>query len=420
MKTSSRLFYVLVTSALLFAPTVTWANTASEFDSWLGQCRAACDTAKNPFQFYGWMKGGITLNNHGNTTSYGPNALGVYAPASRNQEPDSGNSYLLMNEQQTDLKLSHLWLGMSKAIDTKHGFDWGFQGDYIYGTDAKYTQHFGDRSFDYNWGKGDYYSSIVQLYAEVGYCNLKFKVGKFAPGMTHEALPAVATFFNSAAYTCYNTPLTVNGAIAEYKVNDCLSFSGGWTAGYHSSFDNRFGDNAFLGNVTLKTSRATALRYGVFCNDAHGDPAYDRFYDSGTEWVHMLVFTYQINRCWFYMIEGLYVDNDYKAAPDYTTNAYGINQHLIRTISSKLSLGLRGEWHRAEGTIFDIPPITRGGQGGDIYALSFGANWNVSPKITIRPELRYDWANYDNGWQPFGGGTKSEQLTGGGSVVMKF
>ena len=76
--------------------------------------------------------------------------------------------------------------------------------------------------------------------------------------------------------------------------------------------------------------------------------------------------------------------------------------------------------------LFDVPPVT-GGNGGDLYALTLGANWNVKPKIIIRPEIRYDWARYDNGWKPFGGqdgtlktGRKSEQLAGGGSVIVVF
>ena len=408
MRTTGSLIFAILASVFLFTPSAALATPASEFADFLGQCRS---TSKSPFQFYGWMQGGMTLNSHGNRNSYEGGA-----PASRNQGVHSGNSYLFMTEQQSDLKLNQLWLGASKAIDTRCGFDWGFQGDYLFGTDAKYTQNFGDHSFDHDWGTGDYYSSIVQLYGEVGYYNLKFKAGKFAPGMVHEALPAPATFFHSNAYICYNTPLTVNGIVAEYKVNDCLTFSGGWTAGYHSSFDNRFGDNAFLGSVTLKTSRATALRYGIFCNDAHTNPAFLR--NAGTELTQTLIFTYNINRCWFYMIEGLYVNNDYKEVND--TRAYGLNQHLIYTINPKWAVGLRGEWHHAKGTIFDIPPFTGGGLGGDLYALTLGANWNICPKVTIRPELRYDWADYSSGWKPFGNNNKSEQITGGGSVVVMF
>jgi len=404
MRTTCNLFFAVIAAVFLFAPSAVRADQASEFADFLGQCYAK----KNPFQFYGWMKGGITVNNHGNTNSYGA----PKAPADRSQDFYSGNSYLLMTEQQSDIKLSQLWLGVTKAIDTSHGFDWGFQGDYIYGTDAKYTQNFGDKSFDHNWGQGDYYSSIAQLYGEAGYCNLKFKAGKFAPGMVHETLAAPATFFNSAAYICYNTPLTVNGVVAEYKVNNCLSFNGGWTAGYHSAFDNRFGDNAFLGGATLKTSRATALRYHLFYNDNGNNHPQNR----DSELIQTLIFTYNINRCWFYMIEGLYVDNDFVGGG--STKAYGINQHLIYTLSPKWSVGLRGEWHHADGTLFDALP--NGGDGGDIYALTLGANWNACQKITIRPEMRYDWTDFNNGRKLFGNGEKDQQLSAGGSVIMRF
>ena len=32
-----------------------------------------------------------------------------------------------------------------------------------YGTDLRYCQSFNDKTFDYDWGKGDYYLSIVSL-----------------------------------------------------------------------------------------------------------------------------------------------------------------------------------------------------------------------------------------------------------------
>jgi len=379
--------------------------------------------SKSPFIFYGWAEGGLTVNNHGNTNSYGT----PYAPASRNLNVHAGNSYLQMTEQPADVKLNQLWFGMTKPLEASRGFDWGFQADYLFGTDAKYTQNFGDQSFDHGWGTGDYYSSIVQLYGEVGYGNTKIKAGKFAPGMFYEAVPAPASFFYSHAYLCFNTPLTVNGAVVEYQVNDRLSFSGGWTAGYHSTFGNRFGDNAFLGNVTLKPSKTTSLRYNIFCNRAGGHDdigTYMRDYDSGTELIQTLAYTNQWNKRWFYMIEGLWVDGKFNNPKvfDSTGDAYGINQHLIYTINPKWSVGLRGEWHRTLGrALFNFADNAMvGGTMGDLYALTLGANWNVCGNVMIRPEIRHDWANYNSVWKPFGNGTKSEQLSGGVSMVVKF
>ena len=142
-----------------------------------------------------------------------------------------------------------------------------------------------------------------------------------------------------------------------------------------SSFGNRYGDNAFLGGVTLKTSKTSSLRYNIFYNSANGPyPDYNRNYDSATELIQTIIFTWQLTPKWFYMIEGLYVDDYYKnsLAPFDSARASGINQHLIHTINSKWAVGLRGEWHRAERTLFAIPdPSLAGGKGGDLYALRF-------------------------------------------------
>ena len=425
---------MFITLFLVSGSSVSPPVRAAQYDTLLGQCSdLGCSTAKqSPYRFTGWMEAGITVNNHGSTNDY---TDGVTSPASRNLTPFSGNSYLMMSEQPSDLKLSQLWFSFSRLMDAQHGFDWGFQGDFVFGTDAKYTQCFGDKTFDSDWGTGDYYSSFAQLYGEVGYRNVKVKAGKFAANMTHEALPAVASFFYSHAYLCYNTPLTVSGAVAEYSVNNCLSLSAGWTAGQMTSFENRFDDNGFLGGVTWKPSTSSSLAYHIYYGDNNGGNKlgmdalnYSRNYMSGEEVVHTLVYTRQLNKRWFYMAEGFYADNDYDgtlagptAGDPFSTKAYGINQHLIYTINPCWAFGLRGEWQRAEGTIFDAAPYT-GSEGGDLYEVTLGINWRPTgkPNLLIRPELRYDWTDYDNGFKPFANATKSTQLSGGCSAVVMF
>ncbi len=115
-------------------------------------------------------------------------------------------------------------------------------------------------------------------------------------------------------------------------------------------------------------------------------------------------------------------------AADMLKHTYGVNQHLIYTINKKWSIGLRGEWNDAEGTFFDIPPIT-GGKGTNLYAVTAAANWNIFKNVTLRPEIRYDWSFYKSGFKPFGGqdpngpagqGQYANQLSGGVSVVASF
>lgn len=404
-------------------------------DNIFGDCRpSGRKSLRDSIKIYGWLQAGITVNDHGNKNSYGGGS-----PASRNLDPLAGNSYILGFAQPADLKVNQLWLGMTKAKDTRFGWDWGFQADFMFGTDAKYAQCFNDQTFDYGWGSGDYYDAFVQLYAELGYKDLTFRVGKFATLMCYEAVPGPLAFFYSHAYFCYNGPLTHQGAIAEYKINDKWTILGGWTAGYHNSLENPLNDNAFLGQLRYSLDQDRQLTYTLYTGWHNGSNKlsnalkYNRNYHREEEVTMSLRYTWQMNRRWFYMVEGLWSQGDMKdvGAPqgaiigDVIKKSYGINQHLIYTINKKWSVGTRFEWLSGKGTFCDIAPITNpdpsgAGQGTDLYALTFCANWNLLPNVNIRPELRYDWSFYKGGFKPFGGGDESEQLTGGLSVTVSF
>jgi hypothetical protein len=32
-------------------------------------------------------------------------------------------------------------------------------------------------------------------------------------------------------------------------------------------------------------------------------------------------------------------------------------------------------------------------RGGNYNELTFGTNWKISPRLTLRKEIRYDWSN---------------------------
>jgi hypothetical protein len=245
--------------------------------------------------------------------------------------------------------------------------------------------------------------------------------------MVTEALPAPATFFYSHAYTCFNVPLTVSGATAEYALGKKITVSGGWTAGYHTSFENRFDDNGFIGSAVWRPTAKSSVTYNIFYGSLNGlnkrvdaVSRFERNYNSSRQTAQTLILTRQLGQRWAYMIEGLLVNNSFDHMPDdYTSKAYGVNQHLIYTFNDRWKGGLRAEWHHADGTMFDIPLLT-GGESGDIYAITLGLNWNPMPCFTVRPELRYDWTHYANGFKPFNNGQASDQLSGGCSVLVSF
>jgi hypothetical protein len=113
----------------------------------------------------------------------------------------------------------------------------------------------------------------------------------------------------------------------------------------------------------------------------------------------------------------------YDPAPGVTklcSDAWGINNHPIRTFNEKFSVGLRGEFHHSHGSTFDNRSVA-GGEGGDIWTVTLASHYKITPKTTFRPEIRYDYTDYRNGYRPFGGDeSKSDQISGGVSVLVVF
>ncbi|MDR3109414.1 MAG: porin [Planctomycetaceae bacterium] len=378
-------------------------------------CDMVCGTKKkkSKIEFYGWILTGITANDSGSGNQYGDGTPYGY---NSSLTPKGGNSYVLMLEQPSDWKVNQLWLGAKK--DMSETFDWGFRADFNYGTDSRYARNWGDQSFDYDWYKGDYYAAFCQLYGMVGTKKLNVKVGKFAGSFAYEGLAATKEFFYSHANICYGRPLTTTGVVVDSAINDKWSVSAGWTAGVFNSFDNPYGDSALLCKVTYDINKSAALTYKIF----HNDKGARTGNTGGTDTYNTLIFTYHINKKWFYMIEGAIVDSStYNTSGKVGGDAWGINQHLIYTVNDKLSVGLRGEFHHSHNSMFDMASVTEGGQGGDLIELTLAANYKLTQKITFRPEIRYDHADYNSDYHPFGGDeSKDDQVSGGVSFILAF
>ena len=401
----------------------------SIFESRLFENQLIGKKSKSRIQFYGWMLTGITVNNHGATNEYGGS---VYDYNNRRNSDGSmkrtgysdtsGNSYVLMLEQPTDWKLNHLWIGAKRELTNR--FDWGFQADFLYGTDTRYTRNWGDRSFDYDWGRGDYFPSFTQLFATLGTKDLFVKVGKFSGGFAYEGLAAPKEYFYSHANICYGRPFVTQGAMIEWHPNKKWMFTGGWLAGVYNDFDNPFHDSGFLSKVSYNFTKDMSLTYKIFYNDKgeRTNPNLPRN-NGGIDCLNTLILTWKINKKWFYMGEIAYTDGKVYRFTDsarITSHAWGVNNHLIRTINEKWSVGFRGEFHHSKNSMFDNAAIS-GGQGGDLWNFTTAVHYKINPKTTFRPEIRYDYADYANGYRPFGGdATKKDQLSGGASFIVVF
>lgn len=391
----------------------------SIFDSKLFENQLIGKKSKSRISLYGWMLTGITVNNHGATNEYGP-GNSAYGYNNRPGRPgyadQSGNTYVLMLEQPSDWKVNQLWLGAKRDLDNHFG--WGFQADFCYGTDARYARNWGDQSFDSQWGSGDYFAAFAQLYGTIGTKDLFVKVGKFAGGFAYEGLAASNEYFYSHANICYGRPLVTQGVMVEWHPNKKWMLTGGWTAGVFNSFENPYEDSGFLGKATYNITKDMALTYKIFYNDRGARPSGST---GQIDCLNTLIFTWKLNKKWFYMGEIAYTDHLYDHANTRGTgDAWGVNNHLIRTFTDKFSVGFRSEFHHSRNSTFDNVNVS-GGQGGDLWEFTVAAHYKRTPKVTFRPEVRYDYADYDNGYRPFGGNaTKKDQLCGGVSFIVMF
>ncbi len=364
-------------------------------------------------KFSGFVDSGLHTNAFGATTRYFPDGDGM--------DYNSGNGPVFMPAQSsTSFGMRQLFGSLEREMDCSNGLDWGFRSDIMYGTWGYDIQSYGDETFDYGWGQGDYGFGIFQLYGEVGYGRLSAKYGKFGTPIGLESTDSWDNFFDSRSLIFNLEPTTHTGALAAFELTDNLTLSGGWTAGIDSGFTNRYRDNALLAGLDWTLSDKSSAYYYISTGrlengfDKDGDPRFDPGITHTDYFIHSLVFEHALTERLTWAVQ--YNLTNYNASNGERASAYGINNHLICRFNDKWALGLRAEWMRDNG-ILAYENAAGDSVNSDYLELTLGLNFNPTEHLRIRPEIRYDHS-YKNAI--FNYGTKYEQLSGGFAVLYGF
>ncbi len=101
---------------------------------------------------------------------------------------------------------------------------------------------------------------------------------------------------------------------------------------------------------------------------------------------------------------------------------YGIVNYLTREVTDKWAAGLRYEWFYAGENVappLGLPAIT---PGKHYHDLTLGLNWTPRDNFLVKPEVRYDFVDYDGATPggPFARGTKRSQFTWGFQSILSF
>lgn len=371
-----------------------------------------------------------------------------------NNSPGNFNGPVTFGDRTGELQLNQLYMYLQREV-ADEGDDWDFGGrfDFMFGTDAIFTQAYGapNGHWDLNlWNQRFLGTAMPQAYLEL-YApfgnGVNVKIGHFYTIIGYEVVTAPDNFFYSHSYTMqYGEPFTHTGALFSYNINDnfsgtlgtvtCSQF-GGWDGG----FDNGCNNWNFIGGATW-TSDDKASSF-----TATGTAGATSASNSNAWSMYSLVAKHDFMEDLHFVMQHDhgFADNAVVDAGGSVHDAswYGINSYLFYDLTETLSIGLRGEWFRDDDgfrvfspgrTLSLVDPIYVTDDQGNVtglnrpssyYEFTLGLNWKPLKWVMLRPNLRYDWADNANAFNNGGAdvnyaGNRQSQLLFSTDVVITF
>ncbi len=398
-----------------------------------------------PFCLEGWISGGAVSN----TTS----------PITTGADPE-------------ELQMNQFYLTLGLNADRgccRPGI--GGRVDLLYGTDYLYTSSLGlessnTRAWPYEgpaetvyeatpkWNRkenGEYKQyglampqAYVEFYAPI-MAGLNVKVGHYYSPVGYESVMAPHNFFYTHSYSMlYGEAQTLTGVLATQKVNQKFSILGGIDQGWNT-WDGYDDDISYLAGASLKNSSGTGSLAFTLSTGKQVINWYNPITASdtikGNQTNYSLVYQRQLGCNLQYVLQndlGILEDgkvriNGNKAEYD-KAHWYSLVNYLFYKITPCCTLGARFEWFKDEGlsryasipterTNSQLDYVTR---GDNYYNVSLGLNWQLRENLMIRPEVRYDWSDFELEYSDgtvinaYDSGSKKDLVTVGGDVIFRF
>lgn len=336
-----------------------------------------------------------------------------------NNPADRFNGPVTFNDRDGEPQLNQLWFYLNKDVDTGGcGWDVGGRVDFVYGTDARFTQASDGLEADWNQTERFYQAALPQFYVDVGYNDWTLRAGHFFTTLGYEVVPAPQNFFYSHSYTKqYGEPFTHTGFLL------MRDLPGGWSAsaGMHrgdDQFDDTDGHDSmgFLGGVSWTNwNERLSLALNISANETGPDQPITIF---------SFVGTWDVTDRFSYVFQSDYGDWDHAQLGN--SQWYGINQYFLYTLNECWKAGMRVEWFRDQ----DGSRVSGLGDGnlatgsfpGDFYEITAGLNWTPHPNVVVRPELRWDWydASAPTANLPYDAGDRDDQFLFGCDLIVTF
>lgn len=388
-------------------------------DRWLGR-------EDHPVEIRGWIQ-----NSYTGTPGFSPrNRSTVTVFPNRLANEWMGNQYYLIVEKPTE---------PADAIDL------GFRVDTLLGNDWLFTKSFGlfDGAFTPRGFAG---VDFPQIYGEARLpltetWALEVRGGRFYSPAGYESVQATKRPLLSVPNLLNFTPFTFLGGMANLKIGDRLTLLNGAVNGADRWINSNY-HYSYLGGITWRsrddrTSLTSVVLVGP--NQTPFFPSTDPqqiptlpvgaytsptlagrrnpFYNRSTLVYQSTVLTrtWGRRRRWTQAAEGFFVTQGnvagFGAGGGPGRIAYYGGAHwLLFDVTERVTAVSRLEVFRDDDGFVLPGPDT-------YYAMTYGLQVRPRPWLWVRPEIRYDWAQFGT---PYDDGTRGGQLSLAADIILRF
>ncbi len=357
----------------------------------------------------------------------------------------------LFTDRANQVVMNQLLLTANKPLDPKNSdYQWGFKLQFMYGTDARYTQFLGELNRVDPTSR--YQLDVVEanVLAHVPWLTeggIDLKVGQYPTPLGYETIdPSTNPFYSHSYIFNFGLPFKHSGGLSVTHVNSMLDIYAGMDTGSNTTF-GPLGENngAVAGltgfNLTFLDGNLTVLALTHFGPEQATRVLAPIGVNANGKWRYFndLVVTWKASDALTLVTEANLVRDGYGTTGK-PVNGFGLAQYASYALSDTLALNGRIEYWRDDNNFFvasfptgsgpvkvqqgfAAPVHTAPGSNTTYGALTLGVTWKPAlpapvTGLLIRPEVRWDRAFTNN--HPFNAQRDSNAVTLGADAVLTF
>ena len=269
----------------------------------------------------------------------------------------------LYDDHANQVQLNQVLLTANKPLDPKNpDFQWGFKAQFMYGSDARYSQYLGElnRVDPSDRNQLAVIEANVLLHLPwIGAGGTDMKLGQYPSPLGYESIdPSQNPFYSHSYISNFGVPSGHTGVLAQTHVNDVLDIYAGIDTGTNTTFgplgDNNsalgglggIGLNLLGGNLTVVATTHAGPEQPTRLLSPLGVNA-----DGQWRWYNDLIITWKASDALTFVTEGNLVRDDY-GTDGKPVNGMGVAQYASYTLTDTITLNARAEYWRDDHNFF--------------------------------------------------------------------